>query len=103
MTSKDAPFLVGIKTVAKVQKKMENSEVEKEKKGRGGARTGAGRPRGRNNYRSIALRIPKDVANILDAQENRSAYIIEAIRAYDKEQRKHTILGVEISYTKQNK
>lgn len=57
--------------------------MEAEKKQRGGARPGAGRPRGRNNYRSIALRIPEDVAEILDRQENRSAYIIEAIRAYN--------------------
>lgn len=81
---------------------MENQE-KNIKKGRGGARPGAGRPRGRNNYRSIALRIPKDVADILDAQKNKSAYIIEAIRAYDKEQKKHTILGIEISYTKGDK
>lgn len=70
------------------------------KSGRGGRREGAGRPKGENNVRSIALRIPEDVANILDKQENRSAYIIEAIRAYDREQRKRTILGIEISYTK---
>lgn len=81
---------------------MENQENYLKKK-RGGARPGAGRPRGRNNYRSIALRIPKDVADILDGQENRSAYIIEAIRAYDKEQKKHTILGIEISYSKGDK
>lgn len=60
---------------------MENQNEEK-KSNRGGARAGAGRPKGRNNYRSIALRIPEDVAEILDKQVNRSAYIIEAIRAY---------------------
>lgn len=78
---------------------MEN-QSEKKNNGHGGRRAGAGRPKGQNNYSSIALRIPKDVAEILEKQENRSAYIIEAIRAYDREQRKQTILGIEISYTK---
>lgn len=64
---------------------MDNQNEETQKKKRGGAREGAGRPKGRNNYRSIALRIPKDVADILDQVEgSRSAYIIEAIRAYNK-------------------
>lgn len=99
------PRLSGL-NLNKITKKMESMETKKGedgKDGRGGARPGAGRPRGQNNYRSIALRIPKDVAEILDAQEHRSAYIIEAIRAYDKAQRKRTILGVEISYTKERK
>lgn len=72
----------------------------KKKNGWGGRREGAGRPTDNPSTRSIALRIPADVAEILDRQENRSAYIIEAIRAYDREQRKRTILGIEISYTK---
>lgn len=74
---------------------------KKKKSGWGGRREGAGRPTEERKTRSIALRIPGDVASILDKQENRSAFIIEAIRAYDKEQRKRTILGVEISYTKE--
>lgn len=69
---------------------MEQQNEEKKKNGHGGARPGAGRPKGRNNYRSIGIRIPEDVAEILDRQEHRSAYIIEAIRAYDREQRKQT-------------
>lgn len=72
----------------------------KKKNGWGGKREGAGRPVTNPTTRSIALRIPGDVAEILDRQDNRSAFIIEAIRAYDKEQRKRTILGIEISYTK---
>lgn len=59
---------------------MQNEEVKKS--GRGGRREGAGRPSVKNNTRSIALRIPQDVADILDRQPNRSAFIIEAIRAY---------------------
>ena len=78
---------------------MEQPNEEKKNKW-GGRRDGAGRPKVTNCTRSIALRIPEDVAAILDRQENRSAYIIEAIRAYDREQRKRTILGIEISYTK---
>lgn len=73
----------------------------KTKNGWGGRRQGAGRPSESPSVRSIALRIPQDVAEILDRQENRSAYIIDAIRAYDREQRKRTILGIEISYTKE--
>ena len=45
---------------------MEQQNEEKKKNGHGGARAGAGRPRGRNNYRSIG------------------------IRTYDREQRKQT-------------
>ena len=78
---------------------MENQNPQ-EKKSWGGKRAGAGRPNVRNNTRTIALRIPDDVAAILDRQPNRSAYIIEAIKEYDRQQRKRTILGIEISYTK---
>ncbi|MCM1310853.1 MAG: ribbon-helix-helix domain-containing protein [Bacteroides sp.] len=59
---------------------MQNEEEKKS--GRGGRREGAGRPATKNNTRTIALRIPQDVADILDRQPNRSAFIIEAIRAY---------------------
>ena len=71
-----------------------------EKNARGGYREGAGRPAGRNDVGSITIRIPKDVAKILESKESKTAYILEAIRAYDKEQRKRTIIGFEISYTK---
>lgn len=81
---------------------MENQKEVQKIKGRGGRREGAGRPRGRNNYRSIGIRIPEDVAAILDSQENRSAYIIEAIRAYDRAQRKRTLLSFEVSITKED-
>lgn len=76
---------------------------KQEQKQRGGRRDGAGRPATKNNVRSIALRIPADVAEILDEQEHKSAYIIEAIREYYKSQQKKTILGIEISYTKTKK
>lgn len=54
--------------------------MEKEEKNWGGARAGAGRKK--TTARSIALRIPDDVAAILDSVPNRSAYIVEAIRYY---------------------
>ncbi len=66
----------------------------------GGKRQGAGRPRTLDSKNRIGLRVPDDIIEILDRQENRSAFIIEAIRAYDQQQRKRTILGLEISYTK---
>ena len=60
---------------------METPNQENKKTNWGGARRGAGRPKG-DSCTSIALRIPQDVADILARQPNRSAYIIEAIRAY---------------------
>lgn len=74
---------------------------EREKTKRGGKREGAGRPSGGKNTATITIRIPKDVEEILRNQENKSAYIIDAVRAYDEEQRKKTIIGFEISYTKE--
>lgn len=64
---------------------MEKQEPEV-KKSWGGRRAGAGRPNVKKAVRTIALRIPQDVADIIDAHENRSAYIIEAIRAYHRQQ-----------------
>lgn len=76
-------------------------QTKEAKKDWGGRREGAGRPRKYNNCKSIALRIPDDVEEILSRQENRSQFIVEAIRAYDKAQRTKTILGFEISITKE--
>lgn len=51
--------------------------------GWGGSRSGAGRKK--STAKSIALRIPEDVVEILDRVEgSKSAYIVEAIRAYAK-------------------
>ena len=54
---------------------------------RGGARPGAGRPNLKQNTRTVALRIPQDVADILDAQPSRTEYIIAAIRHYNEFQK----------------
>lgn len=77
------------------------SQTLEKKSGHGGKRAGAGRPRSVDSRNRIGLRVPDDIVKILDRQENRTAFIIEAIRAYDREQRKRTILGIEISYTKE--
>lgn len=77
-------------------------QKETEKKSRGGIREGAGRPVGRSDVGSITIRIPEDVAKILERQKNKTAYILDAVRAYDKEQRKRTLIGSEISYTKED-
>lgn len=61
------------------------NENQVKKSNRGGARPGAGRKR--TSASSIALRIPQDVAEILARVENRSAYIVEAIRAYARRDR----------------
>ncbi|MBD5423694.1 MAG: hypothetical protein HDR44_01030 [Allobaculum sp.] len=63
---------------------MENQN-EKKKGTWGGKREGAGRRSENPKTRSIGIRVPEDVAEILDRQENRTAFIIEAIRAYDRE------------------
>lgn len=63
----------------KIQIKM---ETDKEKKW-GGKREGSGRKK--TTSKSIALRIPDDVEQILEKQANRSAFIIEAIREYAKQ------------------
>lgn len=59
-------------------------EVKEEKKGRGGRREGAGRPAGRNDVGTVAFRVPKDIADILDKQENKREYIIKCIRFYEE-------------------
>lgn len=59
---------------------MESNEKNSNKWG--GKRSGAGRPKKFSNNKTIALRIPEDVVEILDRVDNRSAFIIEAIRFY---------------------
>lgn len=73
-----------------MENEPENKPVEgrQEKRGWGGSRKGAGRPAQKKNVRSIALRIPADVAEILDRQDHKSAFIVEAIRAYARQQGK---------------
>lgn len=61
---------------------MQNEPEKKSR--RGGRREGAGRPNVKKSCKSIALRIPQDIDDILNRQPNRSAYIIEAIRAYER-------------------
>lgn len=80
---------------------MKKANEPTEKSSHGGKRPGAGRPKSIDSHNRIGLRVPDDIVEILDRQKNRSAFIIEAIRAYDREQRKRTILGIEISYTKE--
>ncbi len=75
-------------------------EIKEKKNGHGGRRAGAGRPKTVDARNRIGLFVPDDVMEILSKQPNRSAYIVKAIREYDRKQRTHTILGIEISYTK---
>ena len=64
-----------------------DKQNEKKKGTWGGKRDGAGRRSDEPKTRSIGIRVPSDVAEILDRQEHRTAFIIEAIRAYDRERR----------------
>ena len=57
-------------------------QIIPEKSSRGGRRPGAGRPKTVGSSRTIAIRVPEDIAAILDRQPNKSAFIIEAIRAF---------------------
>ncbi|MBQ7157149.1 MAG: hypothetical protein IJR86_05080 [Bacteroidaceae bacterium] len=59
--------------------------MEETTKKRGGKREGAGRKATVGNVKSIALRIPQDVAAILDKVEHRSKFICEAIRLKAKQ------------------
>lgn len=82
---------------------MENQNEETKSTGRGGARSGAGRPKGRKDCGSLTLRLPKDVAEILDEQENRTAFVLEAIREYDRKLRTRNIISLNVSYTKERR
>ena len=68
-------------------KDMENQNLTPKKNTHGGRRAGAGRPTTVGSVNRIGLRVPDDIIEILDRQTNRSAFIIEAIRAYDRLQR----------------
>lgn len=60
---------------------MQNEIINQSEASWGGARKGAGRKK--TTAKSIALRIPEDVAAILDAVPgSKSAYIVAAIRAF---------------------
>lgn len=66
---------------------MENPNNQPKKENRGGRREGAGRPKGRKDSKSISIRIPEDVVEILDSVKgSRTTFIIDAIRAYAKGQ-----------------
>ena len=67
----------------KINHKMETNQEKKS--GRGGSRPGAGRKK--TSAGTIALRIPEDVMRILETVPNRTAYIIDAIRAYEQSKR----------------
>ena len=57
---------------------------EKKENTWGGAMQGEGRKPQRGNVKSIAIRIPQDIADILEKQDSKTDYIIEAIRYYEK-------------------
>ena len=65
---------------------MENTNENDIKSTHRGKCAGAGRPRTVNARTRIGIRVPDDVLEILKAQENQSAFIIEAIRAYARKQ-----------------
>lgn len=61
---------------------MQNEKLNQSAGTWGGSRQGAGRPK--TTAKSISLRVPEDVAAILDAlgRGKQAAYIVRAIRAY---------------------
>lgn len=52
---------------------------EKKSYGHGGARAGAGRPKSDNDSKLYAFRASKDIAEIIEAHENKSKFIQECI------------------------
>jgi hypothetical protein len=52
---------------------------------RGGYRPGSGRKPTVKNVKTLSIRIPQDVSDILDEQPNRSQYIAEAVRFYHQQ------------------
>lgn len=73
---------------------------------RGGIRHGAGRPRGENHFGTATFCLPKDVADILKQQKNRSAFIIKCIRtyvAYNMERIIETVSPAELTALVQRK
>lgn len=63
---------------------MQNENLNQSAGTWGGSRQGAGRPK--TTAKSISLRVPEDVAAILDGlgRGKQAAYIVRAIRAYHK-------------------
>lgn len=66
--------------------KMKNSSEQTQKNTHGGKREGAGRPVTVGSRNRIGLRVPDDIVEILERQPNRTAFILEAIRSYARQQ-----------------
>lgn len=52
------------------------------KSGWGGRRAGAGRKKTSEGVRTVAVRVPQDVADVLDAVPSITEYVVTALRAY---------------------
>lgn len=57
-------------------------EAVQPKNGWGGKRAGAGRKKSSEGVRTVAVRVPQDVADVLDAVPSITEYVVKAIRAY---------------------
>ena len=53
-----------------------------QKSGWGGRRVGAGRKKTSEGVRTVAVRVPQDVADVLDAVPSITEYVVAALRAY---------------------
>ncbi len=48
----------------------------------GGRRAGAGRKKTSEGVRTVAVRVPQDVADVLDTVPSITEYVVKALRAY---------------------
>lgn len=53
-----------------------------QKSGWGGRRAGAGRKKTSEGVRTVAVRVPQDVSDVLDTVPSITEYVVTALRAY---------------------
>lgn len=62
--------------------KKEIKKAGSQKSGWGGRRAGAGRKKTSEGVRTIAVRVPQDVSDVLDGVPSITEYVVTALRAY---------------------
>lgn len=60
----------------------ETSKTTPQKHTWGGRRAGAGRKKTSEGVRTVAVRVPQDVADVLDTVPSITEYVVKALRAY---------------------
>ncbi len=60
----------------------ETAKPTPQKPGWGGRRAGAGRKKTSEGVRTVAVRVPQDVSDVLDTVPSITEYVVTALRAY---------------------